>query len=89
MRRLVEDTRLPETPPIPGATWNYGVDLEWLRGLRDEWLNNFSWKEIEEEMNRFQHFKALIESVDVHFIHQTSERPDAIPLILLHGWPGP
>lgn len=88
MRRLIEDTRLPDSPPVPGATWNYGADLDWLKGLRDEWLNNFDWKQVEEEMNQFKHFKVIIESIDVHFIHHTSERPDAIPIILFHGWPG-
>lgn len=37
---------------------------------------------------RFNHFKATIEGLEIHFIHETSDAPDAIPLILLHGWPG-
>ena len=88
LKRLVHETRLPERPFTDGVTWNYGADLDWLNTLRKEWVENFDWRQIEAEMNRFPHFKATLESVDVHFIHQRSERADAIPLILLHGWPG-
>ena len=88
MRRLIADTRLPEVSPIPGASWDYGVDLEWMKGLRDAWLNDFDWKEVEQEMNAFNHYTVVIESVTVHFMHHKSPRPDATPIILLHGWPG-
>ena len=88
MLRRIADTRLPESPPIPGASWDYGIDLDWLKMLKNEWLEGFSWKDVEREMNFYSHFTAAIESVTVHFIHQKSDRPDAVPIILLHGWPG-
>ncbi|KAJ7792316.1 Alpha/Beta hydrolase protein [Mycena olivaceomarginata] len=52
------------------------------------WLTNFDWKVQQTELNNFSHFTALIEGQSVHFVHQKSEDPNAIPLILLHGWPG-
>ena len=88
MRRLVADTRLPEESPIPGASWDYGVDLAWLRQMKDAWVNEFDWEEVQREMNAFNHFTVLIESVTVHFMHHKSEREGAIPIMLLHGWPG-
>ena len=88
MRRVIAETRLPDSPPLPGASWDYGVDLEWLRNMRDAWLNDFDWKSVERKINALPQFTVLIESVAVHFVHQTSTRADAVPLILLHGWPG-
>ena len=88
MKRLIADTRLPDRPPVDGMSWDYGVDLDWLKSLRDKWLFDFDWNVVQEKMNAFSHFKVPIEGVSLHFIHQKSPRPDAIPLILLHGWPG-
>lgn len=88
MKRLIADTRLPEQPPLPGASWDYGVDLDWLKNMREAWLNDFDWKAVEAEMNTFDHYTVPIESISLHFIHQKSPRDDAIPILLLHGWPG-
>lgn len=88
MKRLIADTRLPDSPPVDGMTWDYGVDLQWLKSLRDKWLFDFDWTVVEEKMNAFPHFTATIEGVNMHFMHQMSSRPDAIPLLMLHGWPG-
>ena len=88
MKRLIADTRLPDRPPVDGASWDYGVDLDWLRSLREKWLIEFDWKAVEERMNAFSQFTVPIEGVTLHFIHERSSRPDAIPLIMFHGWPG-
>lgn len=88
MARLVADTRLPTTPPIPGASWDYGVDLAWLTQLRQTWIDDFEWKDVEREMNTYSQFTVLIESVNVHFVHVKSACADATPIILIHGWPG-
>ncbi|EKM57892.1 uncharacterized protein PHACADRAFT_139325 [Phanerochaete carnosa HHB-10118-sp] len=88
MKRLIADTRLPDRPAVDGMSWDYGVDLPWLKSLRDKWLFDFDWKVVEEKMNTFAHFTVPIEGVTVHFMHQKSTRADAIPLIMLHGWPG-
>ena len=89
MRRLLGDTRLPTTPQIPGATWDYGVDLDWLKSMRDAWLNEYDWRAVERRMNAFNHFKVTIEGIELHYPHHKSEREGAIPIILTHGWPGP
>jgi len=41
MRRLLTETRLPAAPQIPGATWDYGVDLNWLKSMHNAWLNEY------------------------------------------------
>ncbi|GJE85677.1 epoxide hydrolase [Phanerochaete sordida] len=88
MKRLIADTRLPDSPAVDGMSWDYGVDLQWLKSLRDKWLYEFDWNAVEEKMNGFAHFTVPIEGVTVHFMHHKSSRPDAIPLMMLHGWPG-
>ncbi len=88
MRRLLMDARLPAAPHIPGATWDYGVDLEWLKSMRDAWLNEYDWRAVERRMNTLNHFKVTIEGIELHYLHHKSEREDAIPIILSHGWPG-
>ncbi|KAF7789797.1 hypothetical protein EIP86_000743 [Pleurotus ostreatoroseus] len=87
MKQLIAHTRLPDQAPIPGASWDYGVDLKWLREMKDAWQHEFDWKDVEREMNAFDHYTVHIESVKLHFIHQRSARPDAIPLIFCNGWP--
>ena len=88
MRRLLKDTRLPAAPPIPGAGWDYGVDLDWLKSMRDAWLDEYDWRAVERRMNALNHFKVTIEGIDLHYLHHKSEREDAIPILLTHGWPG-
>lgn len=88
MKHLIELSRLPEHDLLPGASWDYGVDLAWLRGMKDEWLAGFDWRSVEEELNQWPQFQVDIEGVTIHYIHAKSSDPTAIPLILSHGWPG-
>ncbi|GKT47559.1 putative epoxide hydrolase [Colletotrichum spaethianum] len=91
MLDLVRDTRLPEKPQYPGVGSNWGIDLDVLKSLQKQWLEKFDWKKEEKSMNSvfsFKHFTADIEGLNIHFIHEKSKNPDAIPLILNHGWPG-
>ncbi|KAJ7301974.1 Alpha/Beta hydrolase protein [Mycena albidolilacea] len=88
LRSLVNNTRLPDKALDPDAGQEKGIELDILRELQSDWLKNFDWKVQQTELNNFSHFTALIEGQSVHFVHQKSEDPNAIPLILLHGWPG-
>ena len=78
--------RLPDQ--IPGAGWDYGTDRAYLEELLAYWQDGFDWRAQEQVLNRFDHFKTVIDGVDVHFIHQRSQNEDATPLLLTHGWPG-
>jgi len=86
LRTRLERTRFPEreTP----ADWSQGVPLEFARALRDYWLNEYDWRRREAHFNRFPQFVTRIDGLDVHFIHVKSPEPDAMPLIITHGWPG-
>ena len=79
-------TRLPDQ--IPDTGWDYGTNLDYLEGLLAYWQDGFDWRAQERRLNEFDHFKTVIDGVDLHFIHQRSAEEDAIPLLLTHGWPG-
>ncbi|KAL8881090.1 MAG: hypothetical protein Q9198_001634 [Flavoplaca austrocitrina] len=85
---LIKNTQLPEEPQYPGVEPFYGIDLEVLKSLRENWLNTFDWEKEQASLNSFEHFTATIEGLTIHFVHKTSNDPDAIPLLLTHGWPG-
>ncbi|KAJ7162102.1 Alpha/Beta hydrolase protein [Mycena filopes] len=88
LRNLVKNTRLPAKPLDPEAGQEKGIELNFLRELRTEWLTTFNWEAQQAGLNQVHHFTANIEGQTVHFVHEKSEDPNAIPLILLHGWPG-
>jgi microsomal epoxide hydrolase len=79
-------TRLPDAGP--GAPWEYGTDRAYLERLLAYWRDGFDWRAQERSLNELDHFLTTIEGVDVHFVHERSPNPDAIPLLLTHGWPG-
>ena len=79
-------TRLPDE--IDGAGWEYGTPLGYLTELIAYWRDEYDWRAQEARLNAFDHFKTRIDGIDIHFIHQRSAEPDALPLIVTHGWPG-
>jgi microsomal epoxide hydrolase len=79
-------TRYPDE--IDGAGWDYGTNLAYLKELLTYWREKFDWREQERRLNRFEQFKMKIDGLDVHFVHRRAKRPNALPLIMVHGWPG-
>lgn len=69
------------------SDWTYGVNRSYVDELVDYWLNQYDWRKCEQEMNAFAHYKTTIDNVPIHFIHESGKGPNAIPLILTHGWP--
>ncbi|KAJ7356823.1 Alpha/Beta hydrolase protein [Mycena albidolilacea] len=88
LKSLVNSTRLPAMAIYPDAGTDKGIELETLRELRTEWATTFDWEVQQAELNQLEHFTAVIEGQTVHFVHEKSKAVDAIPVILLHGWPG-
>ena len=86
LQNRLANTRLPDQ--IPDTSWEYGAELSYVRELLDYWRNDFDWRAQEARINEFDQFKTVIDGVDMHFIHQRSANPDAIPLLIVHGWPG-
>jgi len=56
--------------------------------LAEYWRNEFDWRKAEAQLNSFKQYKLRVNGIDLHFIHERSHDPDAIPLIFSHGWPG-
>ena len=84
----IRDTRHPAKDVVPGAGEDYGMPTAWAQDITDYWVRNYEWRFAQTRMNKFSHFKTTIEDLDIHFIHQKSSKPDAIPILLIHGWPG-
>ena len=68
--------------------WAYGTNLEYMKELCAYWLDEFDWRAQEAAINRFPHFIAPIDDIDLHFIHERGSGPAPLPLIISHGWPG-
>jgi len=79
-------TRIPDQ--IPGTGWEYGTDRAYMEELLAYWRQGFDWRAQERALNAFDQYKTAIDGLDVHFVHQRSPRADAIPILLIHGWPG-
>jgi len=73
--------------PGPGPE-DYGVSLAWVQRLTGCWREGFDWRAAEARLNGYPQFVTEIDGQDIHFLHVKSPEPDAIPLILTHGWPG-
>jgi microsomal epoxide hydrolase len=79
-------TRLPNQ--LDGVDWEYGAELDYVSEVIQYWKNEFDWRKQETTLNKFDQYKMLVEGIDLHFIHQRSDNENAIPLLLVHGWPG-
>jgi pimeloyl-ACP methyl ester carboxylesterase len=86
LRARVDRTRWPDE--LPGAGGNYGVTLDYVKGLAENWRTSFDWRTVETRINGFPQFTTTIDGQHVHFLHVRSPEPDAFPVILSHGWPG-
>jgi len=75
-------------PQPPGTGWERGVPADYLRDLAGYWADGFDWRAQEASLNRFSHYTTVLDGANVHFVHVRSPEPDAVPLMLLHGWPG-
>jgi pimeloyl-ACP methyl ester carboxylesterase len=86
LRARLERTRWPDE--IEDAGWDYGANLAYLKNLVNYWQSDFDWRTQEQAINRFAHFKANVDGLNIHFIHERGKGPNPMPLLLLHGWPG-
>jgi epoxide hydrolase len=85
-------TELPADPQRPPAGplqpgWEYGVPLAYVRRLVERWRGDYDWRGWEARLNQHPQFTTTIDRQRVHFLHVRSPEPDALPLILTHGWP--
>jgi pimeloyl-ACP methyl ester carboxylesterase len=86
LRARLANARWPHE--LPGVGWSYGVPVDYLRGLAEHWRDGFDWRAQEADMNRHPQFLTEVDGQRVHFLHVRSPEPDALPLVVTHGWPG-
>jgi epoxide hydrolase len=86
LRDRLARTRWPDE--LPSAGWSMGVPLGYLQRLAEYWRSGYDWRVHEARLNRVPQFTTTIDEQRVHFLHLRSPEPDALPLIVTHGWPG-
>src|SRR5436190_16762396 len=86
LRERLTRTRWPDE--LPGVGWAYGTALAYLRELAAYWRDAYDWPRHEARLNGLSQFTTVIDGATVHFLHLRSAEPDALPLVLTHGWPG-
>jgi pimeloyl-ACP methyl ester carboxylesterase len=87
LRDRLRGTRWPDQ--LTDAGWAYGTELDYLRGIVTDWTE-FDWAARQEQLNQLTHQRVELDGaggLGVHVVHQRADRPDAVPLVLLHGWP--
>ena len=94
LQTLIKLSRfVPKSYENSQADGRYGVTHDWMTKAVDVWKNSYNWSERQARINRHPHFKTTIKDDDgevyeLHFMALFSERQDALPLLMCHGWPG-
>jgi pimeloyl-ACP methyl ester carboxylesterase len=86
LRDRLAKTRWPDE--LPAGGWSRGVPLQYLKELAEHWRTRYDWRAQEAMLNRFPQFTTTIDGQNVHFLHVRSPEPNALPLVITHGWPG-
>jgi pimeloyl-ACP methyl ester carboxylesterase len=86
LRKRVQETRFPDMETV--SDHSQGAKLAELKGLVEYWGTSYDWKKAEAKLNAYPQFITNIDGVDIHFIHVKSKERSAMPLLLVHGWPG-
>jgi pimeloyl-ACP methyl ester carboxylesterase len=86
LRRRIAATRWPDKETVDDRS--QGAPLAKLQELVRYWGTGYDWRKAEAKLNALPQFMTTIDGVDIHFIHVRSRHPNALPLIVTHGWPG-
>jgi pimeloyl-ACP methyl ester carboxylesterase len=86
LRRRIAATRWPDRETVTNQS--QGVPLAKLQELVRYWGTQYDWRKGEATLNALPQFMTTVDDVDIHFIHVRSREPNAMPLIMTHGWPG-
>ena len=86
LRRRIAATRWPDKETV--ADQSQGVQLAKLQELVRYWGTDYDWRKAEARLNALPQFMTNIDGVDIHFIHVRSKNPNALPVLITHGWPG-
>ncbi len=86
LKRRVLATKWPDKETV--ADQSQGVQLSTMQKLANYWATKYDWRKCEAKLNSYPQFITNIDGVDIHFIHVRSKNPNALPVIITHGWPG-
>lgn len=86
LRRRIVATSWPEKETIGDGS--QGVELATMKKLASYWATDYDWRKMEAKLNALPQFVTKIDGLDIHFIHVRSKHPNALPIIITHGWPG-
>jgi pimeloyl-ACP methyl ester carboxylesterase len=86
LRARLSAARWPEEETV--ADWSQGVPLEYMKELCAYWATHYDWRPTEARLNALPQFRTEIDGLGIHFLHVRSPHPDALPLVITHGWPG-
>ncbi|MBO9112732.1 MULTISPECIES: epoxide hydrolase family protein [Rhizobium/Agrobacterium group] len=82
----LENVRWPSSETARDAS--QGPTLDTMKNLVQHWSRNYDWRKCETFLNQFDQFRTVIDGVAIHFLHIRSAEPEAIPMLMTHGWPG-
>ena len=86
LEQRLELTRWPERETV--GDWSQGVPLKKAHALIAYWRDQYDWRRFETRVNAFPQYRTQIDGLGIHFIHVRSPHPNALPILLTHGWPG-
>jgi pimeloyl-ACP methyl ester carboxylesterase len=86
LRARLARTRWPDPEPV--EDWSQGIPLGYVQELCATWADAYDWRVVEAELNAAGPARTTIGGLGIHFLHARSPRPDALPLLITHGWPG-
>jgi pimeloyl-ACP methyl ester carboxylesterase len=86
LRRRLDSTRWPDE--LENGNWQMGSNSGFMKSLADYWRNGYDWRRQEALLNQLPQYRFSIDGFHVHFVHVRSKAPNALPLIITHGWPG-
>lgn len=85
LRERIHRTRWPDE--VAGPAWDSGTDLACLRSLLATWAGEFDWRARERELNRLGHYRADVDGLRIHLVHERGEGPAPLPIVVTHGFP--
>lgn len=86
LRRRIAETRWPDRETVTDDS--QGIQLARIQALVKYWGSDYDWRKAEARLNALPQFVTNIDGVDIQFIHVRSRNPNALPVVLTHGWPG-
>ncbi|MEM7249876.1 MAG: epoxide hydrolase family protein [Pseudomonadota bacterium] len=86
LRTRLNKTRWPDPEPVDD--WSQGIPLEYVKDVCTYWATQYDWRATETRLNGWDQFHTDLDGVPIHFLHLRSPHPDALPLVMTHGWPG-